>query len=451
MVAIKSLGTGSRIFISSGQNSFQILVPHSLPSPECGQDYNRCNILVFEHENHVYIIIPSTGGFMWLDYFPSEETPSTVYFQEVSQPCNPTKLFHTSGSNFFRVVLSCFNVTAQRDGRGSVYYIDFLYSVANNVTTFNQRVSSTRTSIYGLGSVSEAVYVNNLIPFGCFVNEEMYVFDDSFLLRTPTELFRTPDFVQESQLEDCSEYYHVEYSGLDRLILYCTNQRAVVYSMCTDDANYFDTSSTGIPYPCTADWSCVVYRRSDRLIVVSTDNTNGTEIEFNHEIVYGKCNGLMNDLLFWGLTQNGTLIRVSISRREQLVINNTCHGNSTCLRPIFSDQGSVYSYFDSTKSTIITVNSTSGLMLPEIQLPFHPDMFAIFTGPGVETCADQYSTTIAAATHTQTSTANTMGSTSEYAVGGTTVNFGTHSSSAANAESLHSLIALIVIICFAIH
>ena len=386
---------------------------------------------------------------MWLDYLPNEENLPTVYFQEVSQPCNPTNLFHTSGGNSFRVVLSCFNLTAQHDGLGSLYYIDFLYSVANNVTTFSQRVSSTRASIHGLSSISEAAYVDNLTPHGCFIDEEMYVFDDSFLLRTPTEPFRAPGFVQESQLEDCSEYNHVEYSGLDRLIVYCTNQRAVVYSVCTDDADYSDIHSTGIPYPCTADWSCVVYRRSDRLIVVSTDNTNGTEIEFDHEIVYGKC---MNDLLFWGLTKNGTLIRVSISGREQLVINNTFHRNSTCLRPMFSDQGGVYSYFNTATSNIITVNSTSGQSLPEVHLPFHPDMFAIHTGPGVGACADQYSTTVAATTHTQANTAHTMGSTSEYTVAETTVNFSTErSSSAANTESFHSLVALVVILCFAIH
>ena len=381
---------------------------------------------------------------MWVDYFPGDDESPIVHFQDVTKPCSPTKLFRTSGGNVLRLLMSCFNLTAQQDGRGSLYYIDFLYSVTNDLTTFTQREFSIRTPIYGLHSVSEAVYADNLIRHDCFVDEEMYVFDQSVPLHTSTETFRTPDILEEGSLEDCSEYHHVEYSSLDRIIIYCTNERAAVYSMCANEARYYEASSTGIPYPCLNDWSYVVYKRTDRLVVMSMDINNGTEIEFTHEIKYGKCTGTLSDLLFWGLTLNGTLIRVSLSRRELFVINDTCH-NSTCLRPMFSDQDRLYSYFKPTTLTIMTINSTSGHRLPEIQLPFHPDMYTIHTGPGFDACVANKDSTTASSTSTPATR-----STSQYIVDGTTVtfNFVTSNSSATVTvlKSVFSLLSVMIVI-----
>ena len=342
---------------------------------------------------------------MWLQYSPKQNESPEVHFQKVTRPCSPTKLYYGGGVNDFRVMMSCFNASAQSDNRSSLYYIDFLYSVTNNATTFSERLSSPRERIFDPDRVSEAVRAAGLSLHGCFIDEEMYVLDEAYPLHTHTEPSRLdPLFVEKAPIKNCSDYYHIEYNDRDSLIIYCTNLTAVVYNMCTGEASYYAVDTTGIPYSCSRDYT--VYRYTDKLVVINSTsgNNNRTEIEFNNpNIVYGKCICIdaTGNLYFWGLTENNTLLRVSVSQQfTEIVVTTVCHLNNTCLRPIFNVQGTAHSYFDPVTLSNKVVNSSNGQELPEFSLPFHPDMYTIHTSP--DTLACENNPTHAPVTNTNT-------------------------------------------------
>ncbi len=346
---------------------------------------------------------------MWLEYKPQNKQPPVAYFQRVSKPCNPTKLYYGGGVDDFRVIMSCFNLTAQSDNRGSVYYIDFLYSVSNNVTTFSERLSSDREPVFGQNTaVSMAVRATGLFLHGCFSDEEMFVFDQGFPVHTSTEPTRlNPSFVEETQLENCLEYYHVDNSDRGSLVLYCTNQTAVEYEMCTGEATYSTLNTiNGIPYPCFTASNYTVYRQTDKLIFKDVGDDKSTEIEFNYpSIVYGKCIATATDVYYWGLTSNNTLLRVSVSLQStEVILTDTCYQNSTCLRPLLNTQGTVHSYFNPATFTIEAFNISSGKELPEIHVPFQPDLYTVQSGPdsSTTTCDNQ---------PTMETTMSTMGTT----------------------------------------
>ena len=369
---------------------------------ECGENFYKCNVLAFDYNHQYYVIVPSIGGFVWLQYSPKQIELLEVHFQKVTRPCSPTKLYYGGGVNDFRVMMSCFNASAQSDNRSSLYYIDFLYSVTNNTTTFSERLSSPREPIFDPDTVSEAVRAAGLSLHGCFIDEEMYVLDEAYPLHTHTEPSRLdPLFVEEAPLKNCSDYYHIEYNDRGSLIIYCTNQTAVVYNMCTGEASYYAIDTTGIPYSCSRDYT--VYRHTDKLVIINTDNSNRTEIEFNNpNIVYGKCIDITGDLYFWGLTDNNTLLRVSVSQQlTAIVVTKLCHLNNTCLRPMFNVQGTVHSYFDPVTLTNKVVNSSNGQGLPVFSLPFHPDMYTIHTSPDTLSCENN-------PTHAPTTSTNTV-------------------------------------------
>ncbi len=380
--------------LSTSNRNYTLHVPNqSLPLLECGENYYKCNILIFDYNKVFYVVIPSIGGFVWVEYTLQGNKQPVAHFQRVSRPCSPTKLYYGGGVDDFRVIISCFNLTAQSGNQGSLYYIDFLYSVLNNVTTFYERLSSDREPIFGLDTVSMAIRATNLFVQGCFSDEEMYVFDEGYPLHTTTEPTRlNPSFIEETPLENCQDYYHVEYNEKGGLVLYCTNQTAIVYHICTGQASYFVINTTGIPYFCSVSSDYTIYRHSNKLLFKDTGRNVSTEIDFNYpNIIFGKCVATATEVYFLGLTSNNILLRVSESSQSaKVIVTDVCSQNKECLRPQSRVQETVYSYYNPATSIIEVFNSSNGQELPEIQVPFHPVMYTIYTDPVTYISCDKF-------------------------------------------------------------
>lgn len=393
-MATKNTEKGTRIFISSflssTPESFSLDVPgHFLPTLECGINYSRCNVLIYEYKLVLYIIFPSNGGFLWITY-RKNQTPE-YRFEKVSRKCNPTKFFYGDGVTDYRVLLACFNLTRRHDdGLGSLHLLEFTYTVSNNETAFHERRSSPREAIYGTETVSEAVRTQGVLRHGCASNSELYTFDQSFPVHVYTDITLPLNFIFDNQIENCSEYYSVVYAGEARLILYCTNQNAVVYNTCTNEKAYYSLYDEGIPYPCSASWSKVVYLREDTLVLTSSGSNRRNEYAFPVNISFGKCVGPLSKPSFWGLDESGHLYSVSLNGKNHTIIelvSSDCSTNATCLRPIFGQEDKIGTYFNPDTMNVTVVNfEDEHLILPPVSISFHPDMYTVYSGPGSHIC-----------------------------------------------------------------
>ena len=291
----------------------------------------------------------------------------------------------------YRVLLACFNLTQRPDdGLGSLYLLEFTYTVNRNVTTFHERRSSARESIYGTATVSEAVRTQGVLRHGCASNSELYTFDQSYPVHAYTDVTLPLNFLYDNQIENCSEYHSVVYAGEARLILYCTNQTAVVYNTCTNEKAYYSLYEEGLPYPCSSSWSKVVYLREDKLVLMSSDSSNGSEFHFPVNISFGKCVGSLSRPSFWGLDESGRLYGISLMGRNRTIIElvpSDCSTNATCLRPAFGEEDKIGAYFNPDTMNVTTVNfEDEHLILPPVTIPFLPDMYAVYSGPGSHVC-----------------------------------------------------------------
>lgn len=387
MLAVQNTENGTSIFFSaltSDPFNFTIAVPgRYLPSLECGKDYTRCGIFVFEQEPTVIAFIPSVGGFLRVTHLRGQGTQN--HFEEVSKPCSPSALFSDGKLLDFRLFIACFNLSLEADGRGSLYFVEF-----DNITrTLQESRFSNRQGLHLPNTVSEVVHVPDLED--CVQSGALFVKDTQDILFASTDLTpESPRFNFEDSISNCPRTDHIEYYGDDKLIAYCSNQDAVVLNTCTNVDEYFSILEDGLPYPCMS-WNKVLFLKVDKLVISSSDSSNGTEIHFPlGNITYGKCVGPEHNLRFWGLAENGSLYSVDVTGDDHTVVelvSDVCSENATCLRPVFDGNGEAFgAYFDPARMSVSIVNLTSSCDLQHVPIPFKPDLLAVIRASGEHVC-----------------------------------------------------------------
>ena len=284
----------------------------------------------------------------------------------------------------FRLIIACFNLSLDADGRGSLYFVEF-----DNLTgTLQESRSSDRQALHLPNTVSKALHVRDLQD--CLYRDALYLIDNQDLLYASTDPDQDPHFIFEDSITDCPRTNHIEYHGGDKLIAYCSNQNAVVLKPCENVDEYFSIDKDGLPYPCMS-WDKVLFLQTDKLVISSSDSSNGTEIYFPlGNITYGKCVGPDDNLSFWGLAENGSLYSVDVTGDNHTVVelvSDVRSENATCLRPVFEGSGETFgSFYDPDRMSVSIVNFTSPCDLQHVPIPFKPDLFAVIRASGEHKC-----------------------------------------------------------------
>ena len=324
-VTVFSADDGNDTFITTEVTN------HFLPS-ECGVNYQLCNLLVVGQ----FLIIPANRSLIIYPLQTNTASHSTM-IQNIPIDCNPTGIstpFQDSS-----LVVECRN-TADH----SLTYL-FLSISETGISFHRPRAPYHARKFSRSHPTSHACHASG---------SSIYVVADNGIVS-----YGGSGFQELQEIVNCQDVSHTEYiEEKGSLAIYCTNDVAVTYSICSDDLRYYNLTG-GIPYFCS---SKTVFFMNESIRVEGKDG-NIVLARVNHtlkDIAYGKC---QDDKYFVMTTKNGSLYSLQFTSPLSLISNATCQ-NGSCVIPAFSPTSSEFLAFNFKNKSVVSVNLLGGCTEP---------------------------------------------------------------------------------------
>ena len=308
---------------------------HFLPS-ECGVNYQLCNLLVVGQ----FLIIPANRSLIIYPLQTNTASHATM-IQNIPINCNPTGIsapFQDSS-----LVVECRNIADH-----SLTYLFLSISETGRLRLINFR----RPRPYHAEKFSRSHSTSHACHAA---GRSIYVVADNGIVSYGVSGFQLQEIV------NCQGVSHTEYiEETGSLAIYCTNDVAVTYSICSSDLRYYNLMG-GIPYFCS---SKTVFFTNESIRVEGKDG-NVVLARVNHalrDIAYGKC---QDDKYFVMTTKSGSLysLQFNTSSPLSLISNATCK-NGSCVIPAFNPTSSEFLAFDFENESVVSVNLLEGCTGP---------------------------------------------------------------------------------------